>query len=81
MVIGPKIGAHIMYGMAMGASIIYYTDFNKGSLVFRPDVGVGLFSFKISYGCNFKIINTSFGRINKHLANLVIFFKLKKLKD
>jgi hypothetical protein len=84
LIIGPKIGGWIAGGssaMAIGLNMIYYTDFDNSSLVFRPEIGFGLEKFKLIYGYNANLTNYRLDRINKHLVGLTYCFKLKQLKD
>lgn len=79
-IIGPKIGVWMAGGFAMGLSLIYYTDFDKSSLAFRPEIGIGLEKAKLVYGYNWdwtKGLNS----INKHQVGLTYCFTLKRLKS
>lgn len=81
---GPKVGVWASGGagaMALGINMIYYTNFNKGSLVFRPEVGFGLGQFKLVYGYNAMLSKYRLDRINKNLVGLTYCFKVKQLKD
>jgi hypothetical protein len=83
-IIGPKIGAWASGGlgaMAMGVNMIYYTDFNNASVVFRPEIGFGYQSFKLVYGYNAIVSKNKLDGINRHLGSVIYCFKLKKLKD
>lgn len=67
-------------GFAMGLNLIYYTDFDRSSLVFRPEIGIGLDKAKLVYGYNWdwtKGLNS----INKHQVGLTYCFTLKRLKS
>ena len=66
---------------ALGLNMIYYTDFDNGSLVFRPEIGFGLDKFKLVYGYNANLTKNRLDRINKNLVGLTYCFKLKQLKD
>ena len=84
LIIGPKIGGWIAGGssaMVIGLNMIYYTDFDNGSLVFRPEIGFGLENFKLVYGYNANLTKYRLDRINKNLVGLTYCFKLKQLKD
>ena len=79
-IIGPKIGVWIAGGFGIGLNLIYYTDFDKSSLVFRPEIGIGLDKAKLVYGYNWdwtKGLNS----INKHQVGLTYCFTLKRLKS
>ncbi|GGB00940.1 hypothetical protein GCM10011511_25330 [Puia dinghuensis] len=81
LLMGPKVGIWVGGGLAFGLNMIYYTDFSQGSLVFRPEVGMGFSPFKLVYGYNAKLTNTRFEGINRNLVEVVYCFKLKKLKS
>src|SRR5262249_38135096 len=81
LVLGPKIGVHMIGGIAFGVCFIYYTDFDEGSLMLRPDIGIGMARFKMAYGYNFKLSNKEFDKVNSHLFMVVYLLKLKKIKD
>ena len=84
LIIGPKIGAWIAGGssaMVIGLNMIYYTDFDNGNLVFRPEIGFGVNNFKLVYGYNANLTKDRLNRINKNLVGLTYCFKLKQLKD
>ncbi|MBK8499932.1 MAG: hypothetical protein IPL52_14210 [Flavobacteriales bacterium] len=78
--IGPKIGMFLTGGFAMGAQAIYYTDGSEGALVFRPEYGLGLFKFKLTYGYNLRITNKDMPGLNSHLLNATYCFRLKRLR-
>ncbi len=65
-------------GMALGLSLINYTDFSTSSLKIRPEIGIGLGKFKAVYGYNIPTFNKDFAGIGKHNFNLVVYFDLKK---
>lgn len=79
LLIGPKVGIHLMGGYAFGISFIYYTNFDSSCLVFRPDVGIGIQRFKMAYGYNVKLSNKHFNQINRHLFTIIYLFRLKHL--
>jgi hypothetical protein len=84
LILGPKIGGWIAGGssaMVLGLNMIYYTDFDNGSLVLRPEIGFGVDKLKLVYGYNANLTKYRLERINKHLVGLAYCFKLKKLKD
>lgn len=83
LLIGPKIGCWASGGIgpcSMGLNLIYYTDFKGSSLRFRPEIGVGMWNFKLVYGYNVAITNKDFNGINKNNLSLAIAFGLKKIK-
>jgi hypothetical protein len=82
-VIGPKIGVWAAGGsgiIAMGLNLIYYTDFDEGTLRFRPEIGMGVNGFKVVYGYNIAVNSKSSILINDHNIGIVGLFKWKKLK-
>lgn len=79
-IFGVKAGVFATGGFAMGAQAIYYTDGTEGSFVLRPEYGIGIFKFKLTYGYNFRITNKDPAGINSHMLNLVYCFRLKRLK-
>lgn len=81
-IVGPKVGVWAAGGvapLAMGLNIIYYSDFNQSSLVFRPEIGFGYDRLKITYGYNAKLTNSSFERISKNTFGMTYCFKFKRL--
>ena len=78
--IGPKVGVWLAGGVAMGAQAIYYTDGSESSFVLRPEYGIGLHKFKITYGYNFRLSNADMPGINHHLVSLLYCFRLARLK-
>ena len=73
---GTKLGAYI-HGMFcdMGLSMIYYTDFKKGNLKVRPEVGVGIGALRIVTGYNIPTINNkAFEQLRKNNAQITIQF-------
>lgn len=80
-VVGPKVGLWLGGGMCMGLNLIYYSNFNHGTLRFRPEVGFGINSLRVVYGYNFLVVNRRADFINKHVVGLNIVINLKKIKD
>jgi hypothetical protein len=83
-VIGPKIGCWAAGGasaMAMGANLIYYTDFSAASFRFRPEIGFGFEVFKMTYGYNLPITNRDFMGISKHSISAALLIGVKKLNE
>lgn len=79
-IVGPKIGVWAGGGFALGLSLIYYTDFSKGSIVFRPEAGVGFRKTKLMYGYNWRWTK-SLTNLNQHQIGLTHCFTLKRLKN
>jgi hypothetical protein len=78
-IIGPKIGVWMGGGYVVGLNLIYYTDFMKGSFVFRPEIGIGIQKAKLVYGYNWKW-KKSFNGIDEHIISLAYCFRLKNMK-
>lgn len=81
-IIGPKISGWIAGGssaMAMGFSLIYYTDFSQNEFNVRPEIGFGLFGVKVVYGYNIKIFGDGFDEISKNSFSLIFpIYSLKR---
>lgn len=83
-VLGPKIGFWIGGGVsavALGLTMIYYTNFEGGALRFRPEIGFGLHRFKLVYGYNIALTNKEFEGINTDNMSFVILLPVRKLKS
>ncbi len=83
-ILGPKIGAWAaggVSGMALGLNMIYYTDFDNASLVFRPEIGFGFQRFKIVYGYNAILTRHKLEEVNRNLGSVIYCFRIKKLSD
>jgi hypothetical protein len=81
--IAPKIGVWAAGGvaaMALGLNLLYQTDFDEGALIFRPEVGLGLDKFKLTYGYNVMLTNKRYEKIHENSFGLTYCFKLKKMK-
>jgi hypothetical protein len=81
-IMAPKVGVWggAMSPLLIGLNLLFYTDFVKGNLVFRPEAGVGLPFFKLVYGYNSALTNKNFAGVNKHNIGLLFILKLKALK-
>ncbi|MFA7686722.1 MAG: hypothetical protein WCY25_02530 [Moheibacter sp.] len=77
-IVGPKVGFWFSGGIAFGLNAIYYTDFDDGALVFRPEIGFGLFGLKLVYGYNWNLTNKDFRGINSHFGGITFSFPVKK---
>jgi hypothetical protein len=79
---GPKISVHAMGGAAAGAvgfNLIHYTNFKKTSLVFRPEYGIGVERFKVTYGYNWRLSKRdNFVSLNSHLVSLAFLIHVAK---
>ncbi len=79
---GPKVGAYIGFWMfAVGAEIVYYTNFQEGSLRIAPYFGLGFHHFKLTFNPHIKLNNQDFlpntGNINITIRPFV--FKKKRI--
>jgi hypothetical protein len=82
-IIGPKIGVWAAGGcgaMAMGANMIYYTDFTDGTLVFRPEIGFGFTHVKIVYGYNVSLTKRM-NMVDRSVFSAFISIGVKKLNS
>ena len=80
-IIGPKIGGWVSGGvgaMALGANLIYFTDFKNSNLYFRPEIGFGLMRVKVIYGYNVRITNNLLDGIPKSNIGIVYLVPTKK---
>jgi|GEM_PF-1762120 len=83
-ILGPKMGVWFSGGVApltIGLNAIYYTDFDDGAFVFRPEIGFGLSGFKLVYGYNWNLTNKEFKGINAHFAGITYALPLKRKKS
>ena len=53
--IAPKISYTMNWFISFGVSMLYYTDFNQGSLRFRPEVGISMLGIRVYHGWNFSV--------------------------
>ena len=64
----------------LGLSAIYYTDFESGAWRLRPEAGIGLSRFKITYGYNIPLTNKSFEKVNRNNICLNILIGIKEVR-
>ena len=67
----------------LGLGGIYYTDFNQGNFKIRPELGIGMYPFKLTAGFNIPTIrNKEFKEIQRAYGQVTlnILLKLKTLK-
>ncbi|MFC4164916.1 hypothetical protein ACFOWU_14715 [Epilithonimonas zeae] len=64
--------------MALGANLIYFTDFKNSNLYFRPEIGFGLMRVKVIYGYNVRITNNFLDGIPKSNIGIVYLVPTKK---
>lgn len=77
--IGPKLGVWVSGGMAMGAQAIWYTDGTDNAFVLRPEIGIGIFKAKMTYGYNIRCVGQPLSRMNTHVLNVAYCFRLKRI--
>lgn len=77
-IVGPKIGFWFSGGMAFGLNAIYYTDFDDGAFILRPEIGFGVLGLKLVYGYNWNLTNKDFRGINSHFGGITFSFPFKK---
>lgn len=67
----------------LGLGGVYYTDFDKGNFKIRPEIGIGMYPFKLSAGFNVSTIrNKDFKELQQAQGQVTlnILLKLKTLK-
>ena len=82
-IMGPKVGAWLAGGCgaaALGANMIYYTNFTNGTLVFRPEIGFGYLNFKFVYGYNFSLTKR-IDMVDRSVFSAMLGFRVKKLNS
>lgn len=80
-IIGPKVGGWVSGGVgaiALGANLVYFTDFKNSNLYFRPEIGFGLMRVKVVYGYNARITNNLLDGIPKSNIGIVYLIPAKK---
>lgn len=78
--IAPKIGIYITGFVAFGLNAVYYMNTGGQSLRLRPEIGLGMGSFKLTYGYNIAVTNKEFYRLNKNVFSFVFPVYSKRLK-
>lgn len=76
---GVKAGAYVTSGFAMGVQYIHYMEGANSMEVLRPEIGIGLFKFKMTYAYNLRITKPRMDGINTHMLSLSYAFRLKRL--
>ncbi len=70
---GTKLGMYTHYLFDLGFAAVYYTDFRKGNLKLRPELGLGLGAFRIVGGYNIPTIqNKAFSQLTRADGQLSI---------
>lgn len=77
--VGVKVAAYVDGGVAAGVQLIQYFGKGEGSTVFRPEIGIGLFKARITYGYNVALGAPRMPGINSHLVNISYALRLNRL--
>lgn len=81
-VVGVKAGGWIsLLPFVLGLSAARYTSFREGSWVAKPEAGLGIDRFKVTYCWNIRLTNKTFDGIRAHSIGLAYCFRLKKIKE
>lgn len=82
-IFGTKAGVFIHYMVDLGFSAVYYTDFRKGNLKLRPEMGIGIGGFRAVAGFNIPTIrNKDFLPLRKkYLQGSLQFFWVLHKKE
>ena len=63
---------------AAGISAVYYTDFHYGNFKIRPELGLGMYPFKLTFGYNIPtFFNKDFERLRKNDLQITLNILLK----
>lgn len=78
---GVKAGAYVTGGMAMGVQYIHYMEMEGSAAmeVLRPEIGIGLFKFKMTYAYNWRLTKPRIDGVSTHMLSLSYAFRLKRL--
>jgi len=74
-IIAPKISYTMNWFVSFGASMLYYTDFQGGSLRFRPEIGISMLGVRIYHGWNFSVDRYNPLPMNASFVGLTYFVK------
>lgn len=70
---GTKLGMYTHYLFDIGIAAVYYTDFEKGNLKLRPELGVGMGAVRIVGGFNIPTFgNKAFAELSRSMGQLTI---------
>ena len=76
-VFGTKLGFYTHYMFDIGIAVIYYTDFQKGNLKLRPELGIGMGAIRAVFGFNISTINNrAFELLRQNNAQLSLQFMI-----
>ena len=78
--VGFKYGGWTNYAFfSLGLSGIYYTNFTHGSLIVRPEFGLGVDRFRFAVGYNVSTIsNKSYGELKEAKGQFILNVLLKR---
>ena len=66
---------------AIGLNFLYYTDLNHYSnIVFRPEVGLGYYKFKLVWGYNISLNKRAFDTIKRNNVSFIWYFDTNSKK-
>lgn len=74
-IIAPKISYTMNWFVSFGASMLYYTDFQGGSLRFRPEIGVSMLGLRVYHGWNFSVDKYNPLPMNASFVGLTYYVK------
>ncbi len=74
-IIAPKISYTMNWFVSFGASMLYYTNFQEGSLRFRPEIGISMLGIRLYHGWNFSVDRYNPLPMNASFVGLTYFVK------
>lgn len=80
-IVAPKISVLFAALLAYRVNLLYYTDFDHGSLRIRPEIGFGIGIINFLYGYNIPITHKRMPNVNEHNFSLVFFISRKIVKN
>lgn len=72
-VVGLKLSYTINMYISFGGSLIYYTDFSRWGLRFRPEFGISAFGVRLVYGRNSTMFKPDFNSLHTNTMSLTVF--------
>lgn len=81
-ILAPKLGIWTGNGIGVGANMLYYTDMGSNtSLRFRPEIGIGEYNWKLTYGYNIALSGDGMSGVATHIVSLAVLWNLAKTGD
>jgi len=79
-IVAPKIaGFSNLWGINLGVATVWYFDQKKNnSFRIRPEIGIGLREYKITYAFNMAMTNKDMSNVSKHMISAVYFLNFNK---